>query len=64
MARMQDEAERCQAAGIVGVQIQENHHRWDSHTVEFFAIGRRRSRLRHGRAHHWRGVHRCLCSAG
>jgi uncharacterized protein YbjQ (UPF0145 family) len=39
MARMQDEAEQCQATGIVGVQIQENHHQWDSHTVEFFAIG-------------------------
>jgi uncharacterized protein YbjQ (UPF0145 family) len=39
MARMQDEAEHCQAAGIVGVQIQENHHSWGSHTVEFFAIG-------------------------
>jgi uncharacterized protein YbjQ (UPF0145 family) len=39
MARMQDEAESCQAAGIVGVQIQENRHSWGSHTVEFFAIG-------------------------
>jgi uncharacterized protein YbjQ (UPF0145 family) len=39
MARMQDEAERCQAKGIVGVQIQENHGQFDEHTVEFFAIG-------------------------
>jgi uncharacterized protein YbjQ (UPF0145 family) len=39
MARMQDEAEQCQATGIVGVEIQENHHQWDSHTVEFLAIG-------------------------
>jgi uncharacterized protein YbjQ (UPF0145 family) len=39
MARMQDEAERCQAAGIVGVRIQENHHKWGDHTVEFFAVG-------------------------
>lgn len=39
MARMQDEAEQCQAAGIVGVQIQEHNHHWGSHTVEFFAIG-------------------------
>ena len=39
MARMQDEAESCQAAGIVGVQIQENRPSWGSHTVEFFAIG-------------------------
>jgi uncharacterized protein YbjQ (UPF0145 family) len=33
-ARMQDEAEQCQATGVVGVRIQENHHQWDSHTVE------------------------------
>jgi uncharacterized protein YbjQ (UPF0145 family) len=39
MARMQDEAERCQSTGIVGVQMQENHHAWDTHTVEFFAVG-------------------------
>jgi uncharacterized protein YbjQ (UPF0145 family) len=39
MARMQDEAERCQGTGIVGVRIQENHQQWDAHTVEFFAIG-------------------------
>jgi uncharacterized protein YbjQ (UPF0145 family) len=39
MARMQDEAEQSQATGIVGVQIQENHHQWSSHTVEFLAIG-------------------------
>jgi uncharacterized protein YbjQ (UPF0145 family) len=39
MARMQEEAERCQATGIVGVQIQENPHSGDPHTVEFFAIG-------------------------
>ena len=39
MARMQNEAEQFQAAGVVGVQIQENNHSWGSHTVEFFAIG-------------------------
>ena len=39
MARMQNEAEHFQAAGVVGVQIQENNHSWGSHTVEFFAIG-------------------------
>jgi uncharacterized protein YbjQ (UPF0145 family) len=39
MARMQDDAEQCQATGIVGVQIQENRHRWSSHTIEFLAIG-------------------------
>lgn len=39
MTRMQDEAEKLQAAGIVGVQVQESHHQWGPHTVEFFAIG-------------------------
>jgi uncharacterized protein YbjQ (UPF0145 family) len=39
MARMQDEAEKLQAAGIVGLQIRESHHQWGPHTVEFFAIG-------------------------
>jgi uncharacterized protein YbjQ (UPF0145 family) len=39
MARMQDDAAQCQATGIVGVQMQESHHRWESHTVEFLAIG-------------------------
>jgi uncharacterized protein YbjQ (UPF0145 family) len=39
MGRMQDEAERCLATGIVGVQIEENNHNWGSDTVEFFAIG-------------------------
>jgi uncharacterized protein YbjQ (UPF0145 family) len=39
MARMQDDADQRKAAGIVGVELQENHHKWDSHTVEFFAVG-------------------------
>jgi uncharacterized protein YbjQ (UPF0145 family) len=39
MGRMQDEAEEAQAAGIVGVEIQEHNHGWGSHTIEFFAIG-------------------------
>jgi uncharacterized protein YbjQ (UPF0145 family) len=39
MARMQNEAEQLQAAGVVGVQVHENNHKWGSHTVEFFAIG-------------------------
>ena len=39
MARMQNEAEQCRATGIVGVQLQENRHHWNSHTVEFLAIG-------------------------
>ena len=39
MERMQDEAKRLQAEGIVGVQIQEKSHVWGSHTIEFFAMG-------------------------
>jgi uncharacterized protein YbjQ (UPF0145 family) len=39
MERMQDEAIRLKAEGIVGVQIQEKSHVWGSHTIEFFAMG-------------------------
>lgn len=39
MERMQDEARKVQAEGIVGVQIQEKSHIWGSHTIEFFAMG-------------------------
>jgi uncharacterized protein YbjQ (UPF0145 family) len=39
MERMQDEAKKLQAEGIVGVQIQEKSHVWGSHTIEFFAMG-------------------------
>ena len=39
MARMQDEAEQGQATGIIGVQMQENHHQWNAHTAGFLAIG-------------------------
>ncbi len=39
MERMQNEAESVQAEGIVGVQIQERSHGWDSHVIEFFAVG-------------------------
>ena len=39
MERMQDEALKLQAEGIVGVQIQEKSHVWGSHTIEFFAMG-------------------------
>ena len=37
MERMQDEAKKLSAEGIVGVQIQEKSHIWGSHTIEFFA---------------------------
>lgn len=39
MSRMQAEAERLQAEGIVGVQLLSLPHRWGGHTTEFFAIG-------------------------
>jgi len=39
MERMQDEAKKTGAEGIVGVQIQEKSHIWGSHTIEFFAMG-------------------------
>jgi uncharacterized protein YbjQ (UPF0145 family) len=39
MERMQDEAIKLKAEGIVGVQIQEKSHVWGSHTIEFFAMG-------------------------
>jgi uncharacterized protein YbjQ (UPF0145 family) len=39
MERMQDEARKLSAEGIVGVQIQEKSHVWGSHTIEFFAMG-------------------------
>jgi uncharacterized protein YbjQ (UPF0145 family) len=39
MERMQAEAQREQAEGIVGVQIQERSHGWGSHVIEFFAVG-------------------------
>jgi uncharacterized protein YbjQ (UPF0145 family) len=39
MERMQEEARKLSAEGIVGVQIQEKSHVWGSHTIEFFAMG-------------------------
>jgi uncharacterized protein YbjQ (UPF0145 family) len=39
MSRMQAEAERLVAEGIVGVQLLSLGHRWGGHTTEFFAIG-------------------------
>ncbi len=39
MARMQGEAQRLGADGIVGVQIHEETHVWGSHIIEFLAIG-------------------------
>jgi uncharacterized protein YbjQ (UPF0145 family) len=39
MTRMQAEAERLAAEGIVGVRLLSHPHRWGGHTTEFFAIG-------------------------
>ena len=39
MERMQAEAKVLGAEGIVGVQVQEKSHGWDSHVIEFLAIG-------------------------
>jgi uncharacterized protein YbjQ (UPF0145 family) len=39
MERMQAEAEGLQAEGIVGVQLTEGSHGWDSHVIEYFAVG-------------------------
>jgi uncharacterized protein YbjQ (UPF0145 family) len=39
MERMQAEAEGLEAEGIVGVQLQEGSHGWDSHVIEYFAVG-------------------------
>jgi uncharacterized protein YbjQ (UPF0145 family) len=39
MERMQAEAETLQAEGIVGVQLHEGSHGWDSHVIEYFAVG-------------------------
>jgi uncharacterized protein YbjQ (UPF0145 family) len=39
MERMQAEAMNLEAEGIVGTQIKESSHGWDSHIIEFFAVG-------------------------
>ncbi|MFZ0971119.1 MAG: heavy metal-binding domain-containing protein [Solirubrobacteraceae bacterium] len=39
MQRMQAEAQALEAAGIVGVSLNEKSHGWGSHVIEFFAIG-------------------------
>jgi uncharacterized protein YbjQ (UPF0145 family) len=37
--RMQFEAEAAKAEGVVGVEIHEGSHGWQTHVIEFFAIG-------------------------
>ena len=39
MARMQAEAERDQATGVVGVRVSENTQVWGEHGIEFLAMG-------------------------
>ena len=39
VSRMQAEAAREQAEGILGARIDEASHGWGSHVIEFFAIG-------------------------
>jgi uncharacterized protein YbjQ (UPF0145 family) len=39
LARMQSEAEALGADGIVGGQVTEKSHGWDSHVIEYFALG-------------------------
>ncbi len=39
MERMQAEAESVGAEGIVGARITESSYGWDSHVIEYFAIG-------------------------
>ncbi|WP_233835764.1 heavy metal-binding domain-containing protein [Paraburkholderia sp. ZP32-5] len=37
--RMQKEAQDAKAEGVVGTLVQEKSYRWESHVIEFFAIG-------------------------
>ena len=37
--RMQHEAAAAKAEGVVGVDMHEGNHGWQSHVIEFFAIG-------------------------
>lgn len=39
MERMQAEAQALGARGIVGVRLSQHNHGWESHVIEFFAIG-------------------------
>jgi uncharacterized protein YbjQ (UPF0145 family) len=37
--RMQAEASAAKAEGVVGLEIHEGSHGWETHVIEFFAIG-------------------------
>jgi uncharacterized protein YbjQ (UPF0145 family) len=39
MERMQHEAMRVGAEGVVGVNVKEQSHGWESHIIEYFSVG-------------------------
>ena len=39
MERMQAEASKAGAEGVIGADLHEGSHNWSSHVIEFFAIG-------------------------
>ena len=39
MARMQWEASQLGAEGVVGVNVKEQSHGWESHIIEYFSVG-------------------------
>jgi uncharacterized protein YbjQ (UPF0145 family) len=39
MERMQREASRHGADGVVGVQVKQQSHSWESHVIEYFSVG-------------------------
>jgi len=39
MERMQEEASKAGAEGVVGVDLHEGSHNWQPHVIEFFAVG-------------------------
>ena len=39
MERMQHEATRLSAEGIVGVEVREQSHGWGSHIIEYYSVG-------------------------
>ena len=39
MERMQLEATKAGAEGVIGSDLHEGNHGWSSHVIEFFAVG-------------------------
>ena len=52
MSRMQAEAERDGANGVVGVGFEISNYAWGMHTVEFYAAGTRGTAHGQRRNHH------------